>query len=123
MTRRSRSFARGLQQQPDSFAMHLTLAAVLVLKGDYEAAIAEYEYLLKQNPGSLIVANNLASLLATIAPTKPALSARIRLQQSCENRRCHPSKILSGGFIIGEAITRVRLRCLNKQQLSCPIGP
>jgi hypothetical protein len=33
-------------------------------RSDYEAAIAEYEILLKQDPGSLIVANNLASLLS-----------------------------------------------------------
>jgi tetratricopeptide (TPR) repeat protein len=54
----------GLQQQPDSSAMHLSLAGVLELKGDYDAAIAEYEYLLKQDPGSMIAANNLASLLS-----------------------------------------------------------
>jgi hypothetical protein len=40
------------------------LASVLERKRDYEGAITEYEYMLKQDPGSLIVANNLASLLA-----------------------------------------------------------
>ena len=54
----------GLQAQPDSFALRLAYAAVLEQKGDYEGAIAEYEKLLKQDPGSLIVANNLASLLS-----------------------------------------------------------
>src|SRR5262249_23963972 len=54
----------GLAQQADDLALHQALAGVLELKGDYEAAIAEYEYLLKQQPGSLIVANNLASLLS-----------------------------------------------------------
>jgi cellulose synthase operon protein C len=33
-------------------------------KGDYEAAIAKYEYLLSKDPGSLVVLNNLASLIA-----------------------------------------------------------
>jgi tetratricopeptide (TPR) repeat protein len=54
----------GLERQPDSFALRLMLAGVLELKGDYEAAIVEYEDLLKKNSGSLIVANNLASLLS-----------------------------------------------------------
>jgi cellulose synthase operon protein C len=54
----------GLQAQPNNFAMHLSYAGVLELKGNYEAAIAENEFLLKQDPGSLIAANNLASLLA-----------------------------------------------------------
>src|SRR5262245_45558187 len=37
----------GLAQQPDNFALHQTLAVALERKGDYEAAIAEYEVLLK----------------------------------------------------------------------------
>jgi tetratricopeptide (TPR) repeat protein len=62
-----------LQEQPDSFAMHLTYASVLEQKGDYEAAIAEYEILLKQDPGSLIAANNLASLLSDQHTDKASL--------------------------------------------------
>ena len=63
----------GLEQQPDSFALRLTLASVLEQKGDYEAAIAEYEVMLKQQPGSLIVANNLASLLSDHRTDKASL--------------------------------------------------
>src|SRR3974390_1999477 len=44
--------------------MHFSLAMALELKGDYKGAIAEYEYVLKQAPGSMIIANNLASLLS-----------------------------------------------------------
>ena len=54
----------GLQMQPDSSALRILLASVLELKGEYEGAIAEYESILKQEPGSVVVANNLASLLA-----------------------------------------------------------
>jgi predicted Zn-dependent protease len=54
----------GLAQQPDNFPLHQTLAVALERKGDYEAAIAEYEVMLKQQPGSLIAANNLASLIS-----------------------------------------------------------
>ena len=63
----------GLQQQPDSSVMHMAYAGVLEQKGDYEAAIAEYEILLKQDPGSLIVANNLASLLSDRRTDKASL--------------------------------------------------
>jgi tetratricopeptide (TPR) repeat protein len=54
---------QGLQAQPDSLALRLVLAGALEGKADYEGAIAEYEQMLKQEPGSMVVANNLASLL------------------------------------------------------------
>ena len=54
----------GLGERPESFALRLALAGLFELKGDHEAAIAEYERLIKQQPGSLVVANNLASLLS-----------------------------------------------------------
>jgi tetratricopeptide (TPR) repeat protein len=63
----------GLQQQPDSSVMHMAYAGVLEQKGDFEAAIAEYEILLKQDSGSLIVANNLASLLSDRRADKASL--------------------------------------------------
>jgi Tfp pilus assembly protein PilF len=53
----------GLQMQADSTALRILLAGVLELKGDFEGAIAEYEAILQQEPGSIVVANNLASLL------------------------------------------------------------
>lgn len=54
----------GLKEQPNSASAQLTLANVLELKGDYEGAIAEYESMLQIQPASLVIANNLASLLA-----------------------------------------------------------
>ena len=63
----------GLQQQPNNFELQLTLAGILELKGDYEGAIAEYETLLKQNPGSMVAANNLASLLSDRRSDKASL--------------------------------------------------
>jgi tetratricopeptide (TPR) repeat protein len=53
----------GLEAQPESLPLRLVLASVLEDKGDYEGAIAEYEVMLKQSPGAMVVANNLASLL------------------------------------------------------------
>jgi tetratricopeptide (TPR) repeat protein len=64
----------GLQQQPKNDALHLYQANLLEAKGDYEPAIAEYESMLKDQPGSMIVANNLASLLADHRTDKASLA-------------------------------------------------
>ena len=63
----------GLKQLPDNEILHLALAGTLDMKGDYEAAISEYEPLQRQLPGSLIIANNLAYLLAEHRTDKPSL--------------------------------------------------
>jgi cellulose synthase operon protein C len=63
----------GLREQPESFSMRLMLAGVLGLKGDYDAAIAEYDDILMREPGSMVVANNLASLLAEHRTDKASL--------------------------------------------------
>jgi len=54
----------GLNQMPDNFVLHIMLAGLLEQNEDYAGAITEYEYLLKQQPGSVIASNNLASILA-----------------------------------------------------------
>jgi cellulose synthase operon protein C len=64
----------GLQQQPKDYALHLYRANLLEAKGEYETAIAEYESMLKEQPGSMIVANNLASLLADHRTDKASLA-------------------------------------------------
>jgi cellulose synthase operon protein C len=53
----------GLQMQPDNSTLRILLASALELKGEYETAIVEYESILQKEPGSVVVANNLASLL------------------------------------------------------------
>jgi cellulose synthase operon protein C len=63
----------GLNQQPDNSALHLTLAGILEQSGDYAGAIAEYENLLTKVPGSIVIANNLASLLADYRTDKASL--------------------------------------------------
>jgi tetratricopeptide (TPR) repeat protein len=63
----------GLREESDNFAMRLALAEVLESKGDYGAAIAEYESMLKEQPSSLIAANNLASLLSDHRGDKASL--------------------------------------------------
>jgi cellulose synthase operon protein C len=63
----------GLAQLPDDASLHLMSAEMLQLKGDLDGAIAEYEAMLVKEPGSLIVANNLASLLAEYRTDKASL--------------------------------------------------
>ena len=63
----------GLKHQPGNFALQLLQAGLLEAKGDYDGAIAQYEAMLKDAPSSLIVANNLASLLADHRTDKSSL--------------------------------------------------
>jgi tetratricopeptide (TPR) repeat protein len=63
----------GLKEQADSSSLHLTLAGILERTGDYDAAISEYEILLAHDPSSMIVANNLASLLSEHRTDKASL--------------------------------------------------
>ena len=57
----------GLQQQPKSFDLRLSEAGLLEAKGEYESAISEYESMLKDQPESMIVANNLASSVLVLS--------------------------------------------------------
>ena len=59
--------------------------ALLEAKRDYDGAIAEYESMLKDQPGSLIVANNLASLLADHRTDKASLERANSLAQLLKN--------------------------------------
>ncbi len=55
---------QGLQAAPASTEIRMMLAQSLEILGEPEAAIAQYEKLYAARPNSLVVANNLASLLA-----------------------------------------------------------
>jgi tetratricopeptide (TPR) repeat protein len=63
----------GIQEQADIFALRLILANLLEQKGDYDAAISEYESMLSKQPGNLVVVNNLASLLSDHRTDKASL--------------------------------------------------
>jgi tetratricopeptide (TPR) repeat protein len=63
----------GLKRQPGNFALQLLQAGLLEAKKDYDGAITVYEAMLKEAPSSLIVANNLASLLADHRTDKASL--------------------------------------------------
>ncbi len=63
----------GLQQQPQNYDLHLFLAGIFERKGQFESAISEYKSMLKDQPGSMVVANNVASLLADHRTDKASL--------------------------------------------------
>jgi tetratricopeptide (TPR) repeat protein len=69
----------GLKQQPDNVNLRLSSAAVEILKGDQAAAIAQYEALLKDQPNSVVVVNNLASLLLDSQSDKANVDKAIAL--------------------------------------------
>lgn len=56
--------SRGLQALPGNFSLRLSRATTLEALGKTEDAISIYEALLAEQPNAVIVANNLASLLA-----------------------------------------------------------
>ena len=76
----------GLREMPESAPLRLMKAGILEMQGDYEGAIAEYQHMLDDQPGSLIVANNLASVLADHRTDKASLdqakSLAVRLRKS-----------------------------------------
>jgi cellulose synthase operon protein C len=55
---------RGREQAPDDYGLNLTMAGILEQRSDPEGALAIYEELLERQPDSLILVNNVASLIA-----------------------------------------------------------
>lgn len=55
---------KGLQHAPNNIDLHSRLADIAQVKGQVDVAISEYEAILKLDPGSVVAANNLASLLS-----------------------------------------------------------
>jgi cellulose synthase operon protein C len=64
----------GLKERPGDIGFRLTAANLQVVKGDLEAAITQYQAILKDQPNSLLAANNLASLLLDNRSDKQSLT-------------------------------------------------
>lgn len=71
----------GLRVEPTSSPLLLAYAETLELNGDFEGAMKTYERMLKDQPGSLIVINNLASLLAEHRGDEASLDRASKLAQ------------------------------------------
>ena len=65
----------GLKVIPNDFDLRQFKASVLEQNGDINGAISLYEQLLKERPGSMIVANNFASLLSDHRTDKDSIES------------------------------------------------
>lgn len=72
----------GLKRQPQNLSLHIALGGALERAEDYEGAISEYESAITQEPGSMVAANNLASLLADRRTDKVSLDRAYSLAAS-----------------------------------------
>src|SRR5262249_45729991 len=75
----------GLRQAPNNLDLLIGKAGLLEFKGEYDAAIALYESMLKDQPGAMIVVNNLASLLADHRTDKESLARAGTLAAALKN--------------------------------------
>jgi tetratricopeptide (TPR) repeat protein len=53
----------GIEQRPDATSFQMIQGNIFEQKADYESAISQYQSVLDKEPGNLVAANNLASLL------------------------------------------------------------
>ncbi len=75
----------GLGEQPTDLNFRLALAALAFLKGDQEAAISQYETILKEQPKSLVVINNLVSLLLDYRSDQESLNRALGLLEDLKD--------------------------------------
>jgi cellulose synthase operon protein C len=110
----------GLKEQPDSAGLGLTLAGIFELKGDYEGAILQDQSLLKQHPGSLIVINNLASLLADHRTDKASLEQAETLAASLQDSQIAQFKDTLGWVYDREGDYRASIPLLEEAAARLP---
>jgi len=75
----------GLKELPADSALRLAAASVQILKGDHDAAIAQYEAILKDQPNSVVAINNLVSLLLDYRSDKESLDRAFTLSDALKN--------------------------------------
>ncbi len=87
--RASEVLQRGLAKIPgrENFVLRLLLATVLEQTGKKKEALAEYEILIAQQPGSTVVANNLASLYSDTRSDEKSLDRALALARQFRNSK------------------------------------
>ena len=75
----------GLREQPNNLNFRFASAALDFLKGDQEAAISQYESILKDQPKSLLAINNLVSLLLDYRSDKESLDRALALAEDLKS--------------------------------------
>jgi tetratricopeptide (TPR) repeat protein len=112
-----------LQREPNNFGMRLILGGVLESQGNYEGAIAEFERLLKQQPGSLVVANNLASLLSDHRTDKESLDRAYSLAASLRKTQVPNFKDTLGWIYYQRGEHKNALSLLEEAVAALPNSP
>jgi len=74
-----------LTELPANVNFRLSAAGLQILKGDHDAAIAQYESILKDQPNSLVAINNLVSLLLDYRSDKESLDRAVSLADALKN--------------------------------------
>lgn len=110
----------GLKQLPDSANLHLSNAGIFELKANYDAAISEYETALKLQPGSLVVINNLASLLADHRTDKASLDRAQSLAVSLRESQVAQFKDTLGWVYNRQGDYRASIPLLEEAVASLP---
>ena len=75
----------GLRELPDNPNFRLALAGLQIQKGNNDAAIAQYEGILKDQPKSPVAINNLVSLLLDNRSDKDSLNRAFALSDELKN--------------------------------------
>lgn len=71
-----------LKELPDNVNFKLSDAGLQILKGNHDAAISQYEIILKDNPNALVAVNNLVSLLLDYRSDKASLDRALSLAEA-----------------------------------------
>jgi tetratricopeptide (TPR) repeat protein len=76
-----------LKELPGNVNLQLSSAGLLILKGDHDGAIAQYEAILKDQPNSLVAVNNLVSLLLDYRSDKQSLDRAVLLAEALKTSK------------------------------------
>jgi tetratricopeptide (TPR) repeat protein len=74
-----------LKEMPANVDFRLSSAGLQILKGDHDAAITQYEAILKDQPNSPVAINNLVSLLLDYRSDKDSLDRALSLADALKN--------------------------------------
>jgi tetratricopeptide (TPR) repeat protein len=74
-----------LKELPNDVNLRLSNAGLQILKGDHDAAIGQYEAILKDQPNSAVAINNLVSLLLDYRSDKQSLDRAVLLADALKN--------------------------------------
>ena len=116
---------QGLEKTPEreNFVLRLVLATVLEQTGKKEEAILEYEILVKQQPGSAVVSNNLASLYTELRSDEKSLDRALLLTRQFRNSKIPHFKDTLGWVYYKKSEYRNAISLLQDASLGLPKNP